>query len=64
MPPIRAGGVHPIGTGNCVKVVNGSLPQLIHDTARVLPTAEIPETAAVPIGAHLSVPVKLEDGQV
>lgn len=63
-PPIRAGEVHPIGSGYCRKVVTGALPQLIPNTADVPLTAEIPETAAIPIGAHLSVPLRLEDGQL
>lgn len=63
-PPIRAGEVHPIGSGYCQKVVNGALPQLIPNTADVPLTAEIPETAGIPIGAHLSVPLRLEDGQL
>ncbi len=63
-PPIRAGDIHPLGAGYCLKVVEGALPEVIPDTADVPLTAEIPATAAVPIGAHLSVPVKLADGQI
>ncbi len=63
-PPIRAGDVHPLGTGYCQKIVDRALPELIPDTAAVPLTAEIPETRDIPIGAHLSVPVRFGDGQV
>jgi EAL domain-containing protein (putative c-di-GMP-specific phosphodiesterase class I) len=38
------------------------LPELIPDTARVPEALAIPATRAIPIGAHLSVPIKLADG--
>lgn len=63
-PPIRAGDIHPIGAGYCRKIVSGALPQLIPDTADVPLAVSIPETSAVPIGAHLSVPVRFKEGQV
>lgn len=62
--PIRAGDVHPLAAGYCQKVVDRSLPELIPDTAEVPLAVSLPETSAVPIGAHLSVPVRFRDGLV
>jgi EAL domain-containing protein (putative c-di-GMP-specific phosphodiesterase class I) len=40
------------------------LPELIQDTATVPEALKIPETASVPIGSHLSVPLRLPDGKI
>jgi EAL domain-containing protein (putative c-di-GMP-specific phosphodiesterase class I) len=45
-------------------VVDGRLPQLIKDAAAHPEAAALPETRAVPIGSHLSVPIRLSDGRV
>jgi EAL domain-containing protein (putative c-di-GMP-specific phosphodiesterase class I) len=60
--PIQAGDAIPLKEGYCQHVVEGRLPELIPDTARVPAALAIPATAAIPIGAHLSVPIKLADG--
>lgn len=62
--PICAGQSLSLQEGYCRGVVNGELPQCIPDTARLAATRAIPATAAVPIGAHLSVPILLESGAV
>lgn len=54
----------PLEEGYCLKVVRGELPEYIPDTSRIPATLDIPATHAIPIGSHLSVPVRLEDGQV
>lgn len=54
----------PLEEGYCLKVVQGELPEYIPDTSLVPATLNIPATHAIPIGSHLSVPVRLEDGQV
>jgi EAL domain-containing protein (putative c-di-GMP-specific phosphodiesterase class I) len=62
--PIKAGMVMPLQEGYCLKVIEGHLPQLILD-AGVHPVAsQIPATASIPIGSHLSVPIELEDGSI
>lgn len=62
--PIEAGAALPLEQGYCQRVVDGRLPQLITD-ARALPAAAaLPETSGVPIGSHLSVPIRLSDGRV
>ncbi|MDM0045080.1 GAF domain-containing protein [Variovorax dokdonensis] len=47
----------------CQRVVDGRLPQLVHDVAALPDAAELPATP-FPIGAHLSTPVVLNDGRV
>ncbi len=63
-PPIRAGEVVPVGTGYCQHIVEGRLPELIPDTAEVPAAQAIPETTTIPIGAHISVPIRLQSGRV
>ena len=62
--PIHAGDSAPLDQGYCQKVVDGRLPELIPDAHRLPETACLPETQAIPIGAHLSVPIRLRDGRV
>lgn len=54
----------PLEESYCQRVVDGRLPELIRD-AQVLPAAlALPVTRQLPVGAHLSVPIRLEDGSV
>ncbi len=62
--PIQPGDAVPLDQGYCQRVVDGRLPGLIPDTARVPAAMALPETHAIPIGAHLSVPIRLADGRV
>jgi EAL domain-containing protein (putative c-di-GMP-specific phosphodiesterase class I) len=61
---LKAHDVIPLASGYCRHVVNGDLPQLIPDTSKLQLVRSIPETYSIPIGAHLSVPINLEDGRV
>jgi EAL domain-containing protein (putative c-di-GMP-specific phosphodiesterase class I) len=62
--PIKVGESSPLDEGYCKKIVDGVLPELIPDTAAVPEALEIPATREVPIGSHLSVPLRLADGKV
>jgi len=62
--PIQPGDSAPLDQGYCQRVVDGRLPQLITDAGRLPATACLPETQAVPIGSHLSVPIRLRDGRI
>ncbi len=62
--PIHEGQVIPLEAGYCQKVVRGELPELIADTSRVPAAMAMPETRAIPIGAHLSVPIELSTGEI
>ncbi len=62
--PVCAGGAGPLEESYCQRVVDGRLPGLIHDASEVPAAMELPVTAALPVGAHMSVPIRLRDGQV
>ncbi|MEF2072191.1 sensor domain-containing phosphodiesterase [Consotaella aegiceratis] len=62
--PIKVGDVLSLQDGYCRKVVDGELPALISDTAVVPGALAIPATHAIPIGAHVSVPLRLADGRL
>jgi EAL domain-containing protein (putative c-di-GMP-specific phosphodiesterase class I) len=64
LSPIQVGDSSPLEEGYCQRVVDGRLPELIPDTAALADAMALPETQAVPIGAHLSVPIRLASGQV
>lgn len=61
---IRAGGLVPMAQGYCRHIIDGRLPELIPDTRDVPFAFAMPETKAFPIGAHLSVPIRVENGRV
>lgn len=63
-PPFRVGQIVPLDSGYCAKVVAGELPELIADTAFLAAALEIPETFNLPIGSHLSVPIRMKDGSI
>lgn len=63
-PVLKRGAIIPMAEGYCKHVVEGRLPELIPDTSRVPLTQTIPDTQTIPIGAHLSVPVTLENGVI
>jgi len=48
----------------CRHILAGRLPELIPDTAQEPLAQSMPITQAVPIGAHVSVPIRLEDGDI
>lgn len=62
--PVRVSGSDPIEKSYCQRVVDGRLPQLIQDAQRLPAARELPVTAALPMGAHLSVPLVLKDGRI
>jgi EAL domain-containing protein (putative c-di-GMP-specific phosphodiesterase class I) len=61
---VKEGGSDPLEDSFCQRVVDGRMPQLMRDAALDPSAAALPATQAVPVGAHLSVPLKLRDGQV
>lgn len=62
--PIYAGQTIPLEEGYCLKVAMGVLPELIADTSRVPEAMAIPATQSIPIGSHLSVPIRLYSGDI
>lgn len=61
-PDLPAGTADPLEASFCQRVVDGRLPELIHDVATLPSETDVP---AVPfrIGAHLSTPIVLDDGR-
>jgi EAL domain-containing protein (putative c-di-GMP-specific phosphodiesterase class I) len=62
--PVKAGDWISLADGYCKKIVDGELPQLIPNTADVAAAIAIPATRNMPIGSHISVPLRLSDGQL
>jgi EAL domain-containing protein (putative c-di-GMP-specific phosphodiesterase class I) len=62
--PIHEGQEIPLEDGYCLKIVRGELPQLMPDTSAVPAAMALPETRAIPVGSHLSVPIELSNGEI
>lgn len=62
--PITPGMKLPLEEGYCLRVIEGTLPELIPDTSLLPAAMGISATLEIPIGAHLSVPIRLRDGTV
>ncbi|OQW63124.1 MAG: diguanylate phosphodiesterase [Proteobacteria bacterium HN_bin10] len=60
----KAGDVHSLNDTYCRDILAGRLPELMADTALEPVAAAKPITQALPIGRHMSVPIRLEDGSV
>ncbi|RUT29415.1 EAL domain-containing protein [Arsenicitalea aurantiaca] len=63
-PRIAVGQSMPLSEGYCIRVVEGSLPELITDTARHPEARALPETSQFRIGAHMGVPIRLASGRI
>ena len=61
---IAVGASDPLEDSYCHHVVEGRLPELMADVRRVSFAAKMPVTQALPVGAHLSVPLRLANGQI
>jgi EAL domain-containing protein (putative c-di-GMP-specific phosphodiesterase class I) len=63
-PPLEVGDSDPLDQSYCQRVVDGRLPEVIHD-ASVLPEAlDLTATKELPVRAHISVPIYLSDGRI
>jgi len=61
---IKPGDSRSLDDVYCRHILAGRLPELIPDTSREPLAMAMPITAAVPIGAHVSVPIRMPDGEV
>ncbi len=61
---IKPGDARPLSEVYCKHILDGRLPELIPDTSAHPIALDLPITAAVPIGAHVSVPILRKDGSV
>lgn len=63
-------GILKVGDGNsleesyCARVVDGRLPELIHDATALAEACRLPVTTALPVGAHISVPIRFHNGEL
>ena len=58
------GAADPLEQSYCQRVVDGRLPQVICNAADLAEARTLPVTQALPVGAHLSVPIRLHGGSV
>ena len=63
-PPIQVGASDPLDQSYCQRVIEGRLPELMQNAALVTAALELPATTRLPIGAHISVPIRLRDGRL
>lgn len=61
---IEVGGSDALEDSYCYWIAEGKLPQLIRDPAEHPFTGNFACTKSLPVGAHLSVPIRLRDGRV
>lgn len=59
---IKPGDTQPMDDVYCKHILEGRLPELMPNTADFERAMQMPVTMATPIGAHLSVPIVLNDG--
>ncbi len=62
--PSAPGDSEPLDQSYCWHIVNGRLPELIHEAAELPFARTLPITLALPVGSHISVPLRLKDGSV
>lgn len=62
--PICVGGSNPLDESYCQRVVDGRLPEVMQNACEVPEALTLPATQALPVGAHLSVPIRFSDGHV
>lgn len=62
-PGIEPGDAGPLEDSYCQRVVQGRMPELVHDARAIAASHDLPKVD-VPVGAHLSTPVRLPDGRV
>ena len=63
-PRLQVGASNLREESYCQRVVDGRLPELIPDACENAEALTLPATREIPIGAHLSVPIRLQDGSV
>jgi EAL domain-containing protein (putative c-di-GMP-specific phosphodiesterase class I) len=62
--PASPGDSEPEEDTYCWRILHGLLPELIHDANDFPEAVALPITGALPVGAHLNVPLRLSDGRL
>lgn len=63
-PILKEGDGNPLEESYCQRVVDGRLPELMQDACANPEALSIAATRELPVGAHMSVPLRLPDGRV
>lgn len=63
-PPIAVNGSDPLDESYCQRIVDGRLPELMPDACQVPAALAMPVTKELPVGAHISVPLRMPDGRL
>ena len=61
---VQVNGSDPLEESYCQRIVDGRLPELLQDATQNAEAMTLPATLAIPVGAHLSVPIVLSSGGV
>ena len=61
---VGEGDAEPVEETFCHHILEGRLPALIHDAADHPLAMTLPISGALPVGAHINVPLRLNDGSV
>lgn len=61
---ISVGNSDPLDESYCQRIVDGTLPELIPDACQNQEACKLDVTQVLPVGAHVSVPLKFSDGEV
>lgn len=56
--PIAVGASDPVEDSYCQRVIDGRIPELIHDARLNAETQSLKATSEIPVGAHLSTPIR------
>jgi EAL domain-containing protein (putative c-di-GMP-specific phosphodiesterase class I) len=63
-PILEVGGSDPLEESYCQRVADGRLPELMPDAGANAEALTLPVTRALPVGAHVSIPLRLADGRL
>lgn len=61
---IEVGGSDPLDESYCGHVLSGRLPELLVDPMSHPVSAQMPVTSELPVGSHVSVPIRFSDGRL
>jgi len=61
---IQVGQSDPLEQSYCQRVVDGRLPELMADACQNAEALTLPVTLALPVRAHVSVPIRLKNGRI
>lgn len=62
--PLKVGGSDPLEKTYCQRVIDGRLPPILIDAMLHPEASELAKAAAMSIGAHISVPIRLKNGDI